>query len=376
MQESFVNALSREVSKHISLSGARLETLGWLAFLVMQQGTICLWRLAAHVTSAARVDSVRRRFYRFFQFVRLDSAAVARVVVALLGLEGRPWRLALDRTNWKLGKAHINILMISVIWNGMGIPLIWTLLPSTGNSSTKARICLLDRLQKTFPALKIAALMGDREFIGDGWMAYLKRRNIPFILRLRENQHVVRAGFETMTIAHIARGLKRGERMIIKGWCRLGQTSDGTSPPARLVILRVKTGELLALACSGNPRRALADYRDRWTIESLFGNMKTRGFNLEDTHITNQTKLSTLLGVLALAVALAVKTGWAAAKLKPIPLKKHGRKAWSIFALGLNTLRKITAAANPHQIIPFLEKLFSPKMPDRLLKSMIICGRV
>ncbi|MDP3074363.1 MAG: hypothetical protein Q8N40_01885 [Bradyrhizobium sp.] len=58
-----------------------------------------------------------------FQFVRLDGAHSARVVVELLGLSDKPWVLAIDRTNWDFGKTTINILMISVTWNGMGIPL-------------------------------------------------------------------------------------------------------------------------------------------------------------------------------------------------------------------------------------------------------------
>ena len=121
MQSIFSNALSRAVAKHIDLSVTRRETLAWLTLLIMQQGTICLWRLAASVASAAQTDSVRRRFYRFFQFVRLDGALSARVVVDLLGLAGKPWVLAIDRTNWDFGRTTINILMISVAWNGMGI---------------------------------------------------------------------------------------------------------------------------------------------------------------------------------------------------------------------------------------------------------------
>jgi hypothetical protein len=35
----------------------------------------------------------------------------------------------------------------------------------------------------------------------------------------------------------------------------------------------------------------------------MFGNLKTKGFNLEDTHLTNADKLSTLFALLALAVA-------------------------------------------------------------------------
>ena len=185
MQSIFSNALSRAVAKHIDLSVTRRETLSWLALLIMQHGTICLWRLAAYVASMAQTDSVRRRFYRFFQFVRLDSTLAARVVVELLGLGGKPWVLAIDRTNWDFGKTTINILMISVTWSGMGIPLLWMLLPTAGNSHTSERTELLDRLRAAFPDMKIAALMGDREFIGDAWMAYLQRENIPFILRLR-----------------------------------------------------------------------------------------------------------------------------------------------------------------------------------------------
>ena len=59
MQRTFSNALSEAVSKHITLSPTRQETLAWLAFLVMQHGTICLWRLAAHVATKAQMDSVR-----------------------------------------------------------------------------------------------------------------------------------------------------------------------------------------------------------------------------------------------------------------------------------------------------------------------------
>ena len=285
MQNTFSNALSGAIHNHIALSATISETLGWLASLIMRHGTICLWRLAAHVATAASIDSVRRRFYRFFQHVQLDGAMTAQVVVDLLGIREKPWVLAMDRTNWEFGKATINILMISVIWNGMGVPLIWTLLPPAGNSNTKARTDLLDRLRVAFPDSKIASLMGDREFIGDAWMTYLRTRKIPFILRLRENQHIVRDGYDTWTIADIARRLAKGEKTILKGWCRLGQGAGTHSPLLRIVVMRLPTNELLALACSGNPRKALTGYRRRWTIETLFANLKTKGFNLEDTHI-------------------------------------------------------------------------------------------
>ena len=370
MQSIFSNALSRAVAKHIDLSATRRETLSWLALLIMQHGTISLWRLAAYVASAAQTASVRRRFYRFFQFVRLDGTHAARVVVELLGLSGKPWVLAIDRTNWDFGKTTINILMISVAWNGMGIPLLWMLLPTAGNSNTSERTELLDRLRAAFPDMKIAALMGDREFIGDAWMAYLQRENIPFILRLRENQYVLREGYVALPISVIAQHLKVGEKMIVKGSCRLGRANETLSASVRLVITRLASGELLALACSGRARHALARYRQRWTIETMFGNLKTKGFALEATHLTDPDKLCTLLALMAFAVALTVKTGVAMARLHAIPIKKHGRRAWSLFALGLNTLRKIFVAASPDQIIAFLAQLLSPKLPVKPMRSL------
>ena len=149
MQSLFSNALSRLFSQHLPLSASRRETLAWLVVLIMRQGTVCLWRLAAHVETHAALASVQRRFYRFFQHVHLDGALTARIVVALLGLEGKPWTLTIDRTNWFFGRAAINILMIAVEWRGVGIPLLWTLLPTRGNSDTATRLELFDRIARS-----------------------------------------------------------------------------------------------------------------------------------------------------------------------------------------------------------------------------------
>jgi hypothetical protein len=132
-------------------------------------------------------------------------------------------------------------------------------------------------------------------------------------------------------ISLIAQHLKVREQMIVKGCCWLGCQNETLSLSVRLVVMRLASGELLALACSGHPRHALATYRQRWTIESMFANLKTKGFALEATHLTDPDKLCTLLALLTFAVALTVKTGVTMVRLHPIPVKKHGRRAWSLF---------------------------------------------
>ena len=60
-------------------------------------------------------------------------------------------------------------------------------------------------------------------------------------------------------------------------------------------------GEILITLSNKYRKTALDWYQKRWFIETLFENMKTRGFRLEDTHITAQDKLKSLVCVLTLA---------------------------------------------------------------------------
>ena len=189
------------------------------------------------------------------------------------------------------------------------------------------------------------------------------KSRISFVLRLREDMHVFNNAYAPMPLVHVARNLRVGQKMILKGSWRLGQNEADASPPARLIILRLESGELLSLATDKKPKTALARYRARWKIETLFAALKTRGFDLEATHITKPEKLALLVGVLAITAALAYKTGLWATKLKPTAIKKHGRLAKSIFRRGLETLKKLLANPDTSQIKNIFVGLLSYKIP-------------
>jgi len=53
----------------------------------------------------------------------------------------------------------------------------------------------------------------------------------------------------------------------------------------------------------------LMTYKKRWSIETLFGNLKSRGFNLEQTHVTDHERLEKMVNILAIAVVWALKVG-------------------------------------------------------------------
>jgi len=139
------------LENHIALWRTRRETLVWLVLAIIRTGTVSLWRLAGHIDTRAQTLSVHRRFERFFQHIRLDDGCTARLIVDIMGLSGTPWHLALDRTNWKFGRRHVNILMLGVVHGNVCIPLFWVLLGKAGNSNARERIDLMARLREVFP---------------------------------------------------------------------------------------------------------------------------------------------------------------------------------------------------------------------------------
>ena len=77
---------------------------------------------------------------------------------------------------------------------------------------------------------------------------------------------------------------------------------------------------------------------ERWQIETLFGSLKSKGFNLEDTHMTAPAKIDRLMSVLAIGFVLSCRVGEAEDKRRLIKVKKHGRPAQSLFRAGLDRL--------------------------------------
>ena len=60
-----------------------------------------------------------------------------------------------------------------------------------GNSDHFDRIDLIESFISVFGKERIEVLLGDREFIGDKWLLWLKSQNIKFVMRIKEsNQYI------------------------------------------------------------------------------------------------------------------------------------------------------------------------------------------
>jgi hypothetical protein len=99
--------------------------------------------------------------------------------------------------------------------------------------------------------------------------------------------------------------------------------------------------DYLIIAGNSNPDEAQTMYKQRWKIENLFANMKTKGFYLEKTHLKEDEKLKKMFALLTIAILWCYLIGlWIESSL-PIKLKKHGRKAKNTFRKGLDHFVKI-----------------------------------
>jgi len=361
MLECLLAPLLETLRPHFALSKTRLETLAVVLVGLANGRTVNLSHLASQFPGDAQHGSNYRRLQRFFQFVRLDGDIAARLVVRMLNLE-RPKLLALDRTNWKLGSRDVNMLVLAVVTRRFRVPLMWVLLDHAGNSATAQRIALMERYLRLFGAASIEALLADREFIGAEWMNFLNKNNVPFAIRLKEDMLIRLADGSLRQFRTLLRKRRRG---TWEGW--LNGMEASPDDRLRIAAKRIKGGELLIVATSlDDAGRGLNLYRKRWGIECMFADAKSRGLNIEDTHITDPDKLATLLVVIALAVTWAYRCATRVMGRKAIPKKRHGRRQKSWFRKGFDALRK-WILHQPEQAL----NAWRASCPKRALKAPI-----
>ena len=315
---------------------ARVKFLARFLVALIAVKTVCLTQIASVFPGDALPASHYKRIQRFLRHFDLDAATIARLVVALAGAES-PWTLALDRTNWKLGKTQLNILLLALVHRGVAFPLFWTVLEKegrgkAGNSNTDERIALLQQFVAAFGTDSIAYLCADREFTGKRWLAWLVKRGISFRLRIKADTLIENGRGHLVCADWLFRdcALHRERALAGKRQC-LGQY---------VFIVGTRLTDDVLIVVSDTPAAGLSDYALRWGVETLFGCLKTRGFCLEATHVIEAERLSRLLALLAIAFCWAFAVGVWLAEHKPLQIKKHGRAAVSLFRRGLDWLRR------------------------------------
>lgn len=329
--------LVRLLQNHFNLHLSRAKCLSAVILTMISARTVNLAVISEYLPDNIKMLSWYRRLQRLTLEVVLCQYSLARLIVLIMGLDkNNKWTLCMDRTNWKFGKRHINILYLAVAFHNVAVPVFFSILEdkSCGNSDHIDRIDLLESFIKVFGQDKIKVLTADREFIGIHWLRFLKDREIPYAIRLKENgQYMTSKNGRMKKISDIFRNMKSGE--VIKLKRKVGKKGDASSTSYNIAVTRSAKGELLAVIYDLSVTDPIASYSERWEIETMFKAFKSAGFNSEDTHITAPSKLEVLMGIMAIAFAMSYKAGEIIDKETPIKIKSHGYRAQSIFRAGL-----------------------------------------
>jgi len=326
-----INELEATLKQALRLNKPTSECLVQIIMAIIVQRTVNLKKLACCIRGGANIDSQYRRLQRLFVKVSFPQHAFAKFMASLFFSVETGLYLSLDRTNWKWGRKDLNFLVLSACYKGAAIPLYWIALDKKGASNTAERIQIMDRFITGFGLKRIAGLLADREFEGIVWLAYLKKEGIPFDIRMKKSCMTTNAKGRSVRMDSLFKHLKVGECSVIKTQRKMMKQS------VFLSALRLPDGELLIVVTNRAPEGSIERYGRRWEIETLFSCLKGRGFNFEETRLTDLPRIESMFGVLALAFAWAHKVGdWRDENQKSIPIKKHGRRAISFFRYGLD----------------------------------------
>jgi hypothetical protein len=333
-----ISVLTENLSGKMNL--ARIKFFGLFICALCKIQNVCFEKLATAFESEAKTASSLRRIQRFIADYVLDTDLIARIIFKMLPHKP-PYRLSMDRTNWQFGETDINVLTLAIVYQNVAFPILILMLNKRGNSDTNERIQIVNRYIKLFGRETIDCLLADREFVGGNWMAWLNLHKIRYYIRIKENFYIQdpRNNIQMKASVMFA-DLKCGQYRYLHRihrvngqFCYLAASKE-----------KGKDGkpELQIIVSYNHPEKSKKSYRERWAIETCFRGLKSSGFNIEETHLTDLDRLEKLFNIVMLAFAWAYVVGvYINDNIKAIRICKHGNKAQSYHKCGLTYIATI-----------------------------------
>jgi hypothetical protein len=268
------------------------------------------------------------------------------------------------------GKSNINIFVAATLYQksylqqAFAVPLVWEVFSKKGNTNTSERKHLMNRLFDVVGKKNIKEILADREFIGNEWLNFLHDNEVPFVVRIKKTANVEYNG-KLIAVLELVGTVKRDEKRYFEVKLH--------GIPVKLAATRSIDGQLVIVVASqnivGDP---LGEYRLRYLIELFFKSAKSKGFNLEDTHMTDPMRIKVLFAFIALATICAVRVGVIRHRFKKIPVKNHGRPEFSLFTYGLDCIKALFRGDNMERILGISGSLKKVEFRSSLSRVFLI----
>jgi hypothetical protein len=141
---------------------ARIKLMSMFIMSLVKVQTVNFNRLSNSFDSTSKCDSSLRRIQRFFASYTFNVDLISKLLYSMIPKEAKHG-LTMDRTNWKIGEANINILVIGIVYEGLAFPVLFQMMPKFGNSNYIERIAIMEKYNDLFGFGTIDYLVADRD---------------------------------------------------------------------------------------------------------------------------------------------------------------------------------------------------------------------
>lgn len=322
-------AFCEAISGKIQVSHHAVKLIGQAVLCFLRMRTSNLAVIANTMETEVLAASNYKRLQRFVKRFRWRGCGFQRWVFELLGIEGK-LDLIVDRTEWQFGRVWINLMMVSVEYRGLAIPVGWKVFSQKGNLRGAKHVRVLRAVIGQLGRERIRKVFADREFCNREVFGFLYEQDLDFCIRLKKNYRASGWSLKELMVKQTMRvKLKSKRKQKVLGYLM------GVS------AVRISASEYLIVATREVEEQALNEYRKRWGIETLFGCLKSRGFDFEETHLWKRSRIERLTFLLTLAYVWAIKTGELKTKGQKRKVKNTGRLEKSLFRVGLDYLQNL-----------------------------------
>jgi hypothetical protein len=312
-----------------------LETLAGLISGIILSKSCQLPKIASKVPGDVHPDSRVKQMSRWVQNERItfDLYFLPFVQPLLERLAAvRPLVLIMDGSAVARGCVT---LMVSVFYAHRAIPIGWLVIEGAkGHFPTETHLALLREVKARVPESATVIFLGDGEFDSPELQAELTNYQWEYVCRTAKNIQIGVAE-EWLSLAELA--VQRGQRVFRKG---VLFTKDAYGPVMVIAWWGGRYTEPIFLVSNmTSAQRACDWYCKRMHIETFFSDQKSRGFQLNRSHLSEPDRVERMMLAACLAYLWVIYLGTVAQRADWLPLiHRHHRCDLSLFQLGLRLL--------------------------------------
>ncbi len=322
-----------------------LTTLVGLISGIVMSKSCQLPKIASKVPGEVHPDSRTKQYSRWISndaitFDRYFLPFLAPLLAQLAA--ARPLELVMDGSVVARGCV---MLMISVLYAGRALPVAWLVIAGEkGHLPAEAHVSLLREVKAYVPEEATVILLGDGEFDSPALQAAVVEYGWDYVCRTAKNIQISVDGEMWSSLEDL--GVTRGTRAFQKG---VLFTKQAYGPVMVIAWWGRAYTEPIYLVSNLTSVPAACDwYRKRAQIETFFSDQKSRGFQLDRSHISDPARVTRLMLAACLAYlwviylgTVAHDEGWVAY------IHRRHRCDLSLFQLGLRLLEYLLNQAYP-----------------------------